>query len=180
MVTDKFNSSRTRMTNHERAILAPLLNAFPPDMMVDYHSLGQANGARHDRGDMEVVIPANTTRWGMDDQIHQFLAHKLIAAAEESGWPYELHTLEDLWQYYFGDRLIGNFPWAYMQEKVYLLNTQSPYDGYDSPSDDSEVEALESPAIERGVYELRLRPSVSEVALRGVRRRGESLVRDES
>jgi len=31
-------------------------------MMIDYHSLGKSGATKYDRGDMEVIIPTNTTR----------------------------------------------------------------------------------------------------------------------
>jgi hypothetical protein len=82
---------------------------------------------------MEVIIPANTTRWAMDEQIHQYVAQKMREAAESAGWPYEIHTLEDLAAYYFGGTEIGNMPWMYLQEKVYLLHMLDSYDNYDVP-----------------------------------------------
>ena len=123
----------TSLTKTERLILGRLFKDFPPDMLIDYHSLGKIEGSKYDRGDMEVIIPANTTRWGMDEQIHQEVAQKMREAAENAGWPYEIHTLEDLAAYYFGGTEIGNMPWTYLKEKVYLLNTQDFYDNYDIP-----------------------------------------------
>ncbi len=72
-------------------------------MMMDYHSLCKIQGSKYDRGDMEVIIPANTTKWGMDEQIYQYVANKMVKATEAKGFPYEIHTLEDLACYYFGE-----------------------------------------------------------------------------
>jgi len=92
-------------------------------------------GSRHDIGDMEVIIPANTTRWAMDEQIHQRVAQKMVEAAEEAGWPYEIHTLEDLSTYYFGGTEIGNTPWSTMKEKLFVLHMQDFNDHYDIPEE---------------------------------------------
>jgi hypothetical protein len=132
-IRNEFHSSLYRLTKTERLVLGGLLRAYPPDMVIDFHSLGQMAGPKHDRGDMEVIMPANTTRWAMDEQIHQYVAHKMREATEQAGWPYEIHTLEDLALYYFGGTEPGELPWTYMQEKVYLLHMQDPHDNYDVP-----------------------------------------------
>jgi len=146
VAANKFNSSRTQLTNLERAVLGPIIKATPPDVMLDYHSLGQSNGARNDRGDMEVIITANTSRWGMDEQTHQYIGLKMAEACERAGWPYEVHSIDDLWVYYFGERKIGNQPWAALKQKTFVLDTVSPVDGYDAPVDDKEIETFEDPA----------------------------------
>ena len=132
---NEFCSSMTCLTRTERLVLGNLFRAFPPDMMIDYHSLGKEAGSKYDRGDMEVIIPANTTRWAMDEQIHQLVAGMMRDAAEKAGWPYEIHTLEDLATYYFGGTDIGNMPWAQLREKTFLLHMQDPYDNYDIPEE---------------------------------------------
>jgi hypothetical protein len=134
---NQFCSSMTSLTKTERLVLGKLFKEYPPDMMIDYHSLGESAGSKYDRGDMEVIIPANTTRWAMDEQIHQYVAREMQKAAESEGWPYEIHTLEDLATYYFGDTKIGNMPWTYLKEKVYLLHTQDFFDNYDIPEEDT-------------------------------------------
>ena len=134
-VLNDFHSSRTGLTKTERIVLGRLFDKHPPDMVIDYHSLGKLGGSKYDRGDMEVIIPANTTRWAMDEQIHQHVAQKMRDAAESEGWPYEIHTLEDLAAYYFGGTEIGNMPWTYLQEKVYLLHMQDVYDNFHIPEE---------------------------------------------
>jgi hypothetical protein len=135
-VSNEFRSSRTSLTKTERLVLGGLLKSFPPDMMMDFHSLGKSAGSKYDQGDMEVIIPANTTRWALDEQIHQYVALEMQKSAEYEGWPYEIHTLEDLATYYFGDTQIGNMPWTYLKEKVYLLHMQDFYDNYHIPEED--------------------------------------------
>jgi len=135
-VSNEFRSSMTSLTKTERLVLGGLFKEFPPDMMMDFHSLGKSAGSKYDRGDMEVIIPVNTTRWAMDEQIHQYVAREMQKSAESEGWPYEIHTLEDLAAYYFGDTKIGNMPWSYLKEKVYLLQTQDFYDNYHIPEED--------------------------------------------
>ncbi|RLB82051.1 MAG: hypothetical protein DRH24_08410 [Deltaproteobacteria bacterium] len=132
-ILNEFHSSMTRITNTERTVLGGLFKKYPPDMMIDYHSLGKTEGSKYDRGDMEVIIPSNTTRWGMDEQIHQHVAQKMKDAAESAGWPFEIHTIEDLAAYYFGGTGIGNMPWSFLKEKMYLLHMQDFYDNYDTP-----------------------------------------------
>jgi len=132
-VRNEFHSSRTSLTKTERLVLGRLFNKYPPDIIMDYHSLGEGSGSKNDHGDMEVIIPANTTRWAMDEQIHQIVAQKMREAAEREGFPYEIHTLEDLATYYFGGTQIGNMPWTYIKEKMYLLHMQDAYDNYDVP-----------------------------------------------
>jgi hypothetical protein len=132
-VRNEFHSSLFRLTKTERLVLGGLFKAYPPDMVIDFHSLDKLSGSKYDRGDMEVIIPANTMRWGMDEQIHQYVAQKMQLAAENAGWPYEIHTLEDLAGYYFGGTEIGEMPWKYLQEKVFLLHLQDSYDAYDVP-----------------------------------------------
>jgi hypothetical protein len=134
-VLNKFFSSRTSLTETERVILGGLFRSYPPDMIIDFHSLGRDMGSQYDTGDIEVIIPANTTRWAMDEQIHQHVAQKMLDAAEEAGWPYEIHTLEDLATYYFGGRKIGNMPWSYMKEKIFMLHMQDLHDNYDVPEE---------------------------------------------
>lgn len=134
-VLGEFHSSMTSLTKTERLVLGKLFRENPPDAIIDYHSLGKSEGCKYDRGDMEVIIPANTTKWAMDEQIHQYVAQAMKDFAEAAGWPYEIHTLEDLASYYFGGPEIGNMPWRYMQEKVYLLHTQDFYDNYDVPEE---------------------------------------------
>ena len=134
-ILNEFHSSHTSLTKTERLVLGRLFKAYPPDMVIDFHSLGKVEGSKYDRGDMEAIIPANTTRWAMDEQIHQYVAQKMRNAAESAGWPYEIHTLEDLAAYYFGGTEIGNMPWTYLQEKVYLLHMQDFHDNYDIPEE---------------------------------------------
>jgi len=134
-ILNEFHSSMTSLTKTERLLLGGLFKAYPPDMIIDFHSLGKVEGSKYDRGDMEAIIPANTTRWAMDEQIHQYVAQKMRNAAESAGWPYEIHTLEDLAAYYFGGTEIGNMPWTYLQEKVYLLHMQDFHDNYDIPEE---------------------------------------------
>ena len=134
-IQDEFNSSMYGITDLEKQVWGKLCAAYVPDMMVDYHSLGQTSGTKYDRGDMEVIIPANTTKWGMDEQIHQHVANRMAKAAAEKGWPYEIHTLEDLSFYYFGDPTgTGRLPQRYLQEKVFLLHIQDHGEHYDSYS----------------------------------------------
>jgi hypothetical protein len=133
---NEFRSSMTSLTKTERLVLGGLFKEYRPDMMIDFHSLGKTAGSKYDRGDMEVIIPANTTRWAMDEQIHQYVAQEMQRAAASEGWPYEIHTLEDLATYYFGDTKIGNMPWTYLKEKVYLLHMQDAYDHYHIPEED--------------------------------------------
>jgi len=135
-VSNEFRSSMTSLTKTERLVLGSLFKEFPPDMMIDFHSLGKTAGSKYDRGDMEVIIPANTTRWAMDEQIHQYVAREMQKAAESEGWPYEIHTLEDLATYYFGGTEIGHMPWTYLKEKVYLLHMLDSYDNYHIPEED--------------------------------------------
>ena len=135
-VSNEFRSSMMSLTKTERLVLGGLFKEFPPDMMMDFHSLGKSAGSKYDRGDMEVIIPANTTRWAMDEQIHQYVAREMQKAAASEGWPYEIHTLEDLATYYFGDTKIGNMPWSYLKEKVYLLHMQDFNDNYHIPEED--------------------------------------------
>lgn len=134
MVNDKFHSSMYGITELEKRIFGKLCAMYPPDMMIDFHSLGRSEGPKYDRGDMEVILPANSTRWAMDEQVHQHVANKMLEAAEAHGWPYEIHTLEDLSFYYFGEPK-GRLPHRYLQEKVFLLHIQNPYEQYDFPPD---------------------------------------------
>jgi len=134
-VLNQFTSSLTGLTKTERKVLGSLFNNYPPDMIIDYHSLGAESGSFYDIGDMEVIIPANTTKWAMDEQIHQHVSQKMLDAAEEAGWPYEIHTLEDLATYYFGGRDPGNTPWAYMKEKIFMLHMQDYHDHFDTPEE---------------------------------------------
>jgi hypothetical protein len=71
----------------------------------------------------------------MDEQIHLYVAQKMVDAAEEAGWPYEIHTLEDLAAYYFGGREVGNMPWTSLKEKMFVLHMQDFNDDYDIPED---------------------------------------------
>ena len=122
---DSFNSSMYRLTKTERLSLGKLFSlksTYPPDMIIDYHSLGKVEGSKIDKGDLCAVIPANTTKWGMDEQIHQHVAQKMVQAAEDGGYPYEIHTLEDLAMYYFGGENmgmgnIGEMPWTLFEGK---------------------------------------------------------------
>lgn len=134
VVQDSFHSSMSGITELEKKIFGRLCAEFPPDMMIDFHSLGKTDGSKYDLGDMEVIVPANTTTWGMDEQIHQYVAHKMQNYAEEHGWPYEVHTLEDLSAYYFGGR-DGRLPHASLQEKTFLLQVQNPYEQFAFPED---------------------------------------------
>jgi hypothetical protein len=128
---EEFNSSMYGITELEKRIWGKLCAEDIPDMMIDYHSLGKSDATKYDRGDMEVIIPANTTKWGMDEQIYQYVAKSMQQAAEAAGWPYEIHTLEDLSFYYFGEAPTGRLPHRYLQEKVFLLNIQNGYEHYD-------------------------------------------------
>jgi len=134
-VRNEFCSSMTSLTKTERLILGGLFRTYPPDMIIDYHSLGPESGSKYDIGDMEVILPANTTKWAMDEQIHLHVAQRMVDAAEEAGWPYEIHTLEDLAAYYFGAREPGNMPWTSLKEKTFLLHMQDSHDGYDIPEE---------------------------------------------
>ncbi|MBN1106129.1 MAG: hypothetical protein JXL84_22155 [Deltaproteobacteria bacterium] len=134
-VANQFCSSRTSLTRTERLVLGCLFRANPPDMIIDYHSLGEKAGSKYDMGDMEVILPANTTRWAVDEQVHLHVAQRMVDAAEEAGWPYEIHTLEDLAAYYFGEKEVGNMPWTFLKEKMYLLHMQDSHDDYDIPEE---------------------------------------------
>lgn len=144
-VKNEFCSSMTSLTKTERLILGRLFKTYPPDMIIDYHSLGPDSGSKFDIGDMEVILPANTTTWAMDEQIHLHVAQRMVDAAEEAGWPYEIHTLEDLATYYFGAREPGNMPWTSLKEKMFLLHMQDSHDGYAIP-EEAVLEALASQA----------------------------------
>ncbi|MBN2238405.1 MAG: hypothetical protein JW712_01420 [Dehalococcoidales bacterium] len=133
-ILDEFHSSMHGITDLEKRVWGNLCSLYTPDMMMDYHSLGKVEGARYDRGDMEVILPANTTRWGMDEQIYRQVANRMAEEAAAKGWPYEVHTLEDLNTYYFGDTS-GRFPQAYLQEKVFLLHIQNLAEHYDFPGE---------------------------------------------
>ena len=133
VVLDEFHSTMFGITDHEKKIMGSLCSAYTPDMMIDYHSLGKMDGSKYDHGDMEVILPANSTKWGMDEQIYQYVANKMLEAAEAKGFPYEIHTLEDLAFYYFGEADTGRLPWKYQKEKVFLLNVQNFYENYDAP-----------------------------------------------
>ena len=91
-------------------------------MLIDYHSLGKLDGTKYDHGDMEAIIPAKSTKWGMDEQIYQQVANRMLEAAEAKGFPYEVHTLEDLAFYYFGEADTGRLPWKYQKEKVFFFS----------------------------------------------------------
>ncbi len=134
MVDDRFNSSMHGITDLEKKIFGRLCSRFVPDMMIDFHSLGRSEGPKYDRGDMEVIIPANTTKWAMDEQVHQYVATRMQESAEENGWPYEIHSLEDLSFYYFGGSS-SRMTHRYLQEKVFLLHIQDPFEQYDFPND---------------------------------------------
>jgi hypothetical protein len=131
-VLEQFHSSMHGITNLEKQVWGKLCSAYPPDMMFDYHSLGKSDGSKYDRGDLEVIIPGNTTKWGMDEQIHQYVANRMVEAAAEKGWPYEVHSLEDLSYYYFGEPR-GRFAHRYLQEKVFLLHIQNADEGFEYP-----------------------------------------------
>jgi len=148
-ILNQFHSSQTRMTKTERLILGRLFNSWPPDMLMDYHSLGELNGSKYDRGDLEAIIPANTTRWAMDEQIHYEVARRMQEAAENAGWPYEIHSLEDLAAYKFAGTEIGNMPYTYLQEKVFLLHMMDAYDNYDIPEEAAYTNYTCGPAYEK-------------------------------
>ena len=133
-IRDEFNSSMYGITDMEKRIWGTLCAEDTPDMMIDYHSLGKSDATKYDRGDMEVIIPANSTKWGMDEQIYQHVANRMLEAAEAKGWPYEIHTLEDLSFYYFGDGPAARLPQRYLQEKVFLLHIQNAYEHYNASS----------------------------------------------
>lgn len=145
-IKNEFHSSMTSITKHEQKVLGTLFSSVIPDMVLDIHSLGQIAGSKYDRGDMEVIIPANTTRWAMDEQIHQYVARKMQEEAESRGWPYEIHTLEDLALYYFGGTEIGNLPWRYIDEKVFLLQMLNSQDNYEFPAEGSYTNYTCAPA----------------------------------
>ena len=132
-IRNDFHSHLTRLTHTERTVLGKLFNAYPPDMMLDYHSLGKTEGSRFDSGDMEAIIPANTTRWAVDEQVHLYAAERMREAAEDAGYPFEIHSLEDTHAYYFGDRGVGGVPWTFLREKVFLLHMQDFNDNFDIP-----------------------------------------------
>jgi len=133
IILDEFHSTMTGITDLEKEIMGNLCAVYTPDMMIDYHSLGAIQGSKYDRGDMEVIIPANTTKWGMDEQIYQYVAGKMVEETGVKGFPYEIHTLEDLACYYFGEMGNPRLPWRYQKEKVFLLNVQNFYEHYDTP-----------------------------------------------
>jgi hypothetical protein len=133
-IRDEFNSTMYGITDLEKRIWGTLCAEDTPDMMIDYHSLGKSDATKYDRGDMEVIIPANSTKWGMDEQIYQHVAGRMQAAAQAEGWPYEIHTLEDLSFYYFGDGPSARLPQRYLEEKVFLLHIQNMYEHYNKPS----------------------------------------------
>ena len=148
-VLNEFHSSRNSLTRTERLVLGKLFKSYPPDMMIDFHSLGQWEGSKYDAGDMEVIIPANTTRWGMDEQIHRYVAQKMQEAAESEGWPYEVHSLEDFAAYRFADRKLGDMPHTYLQEKVFLLHMMDANDNYDIPEEAAYTNYTCGPAYEK-------------------------------
>jgi hypothetical protein len=52
-VSNEFRSSMTSLTKTERVVLGGLFKRFPPDMMIDFHSLGKSSGSKYDRGDKD-------------------------------------------------------------------------------------------------------------------------------
>src|SRR4030042_3271971 len=98
---------------------------------------------------MKLLTPANTTRWAVDEQVHQYVAQEMQKAAESEGWPYEVHTLEDLATYYFGDTKIGNMPWSSLKEKVYMLHMLDSYDNYHTPEEDQYTNYTCGPAYRK-------------------------------
>ncbi|MBN1856562.1 MAG: hypothetical protein JW846_06400 [Dehalococcoidia bacterium] len=131
-VLEEFHSTLFGITDLEKRVWGKLCSAFPPDMMFDYHSLGKSDGSKFDRGDLEVIIPGNTTKWAMDEQIHLHVARKMVEAAAAEGWPYEIHTLEDLSYYYFGEPR-GKQPHRSLQEKVFLLHIHNTVEDFEYP-----------------------------------------------
>ncbi len=148
-VLNEFYSSQTSLTRTERLVLGKLFQSYPPDMMIDFHSLGQLEGSKYDGGDMEVIIPANTTRWAVDEQIHQYVAQRMQEATETEGWPYEIHSLEDLAAYKFAVRELGNMPYTYLQDKVFLLHMADSNDNYDIPEGAAYTNYTCGPAYEK-------------------------------
>lgn len=128
-VLNEFHSSRTGLTATEKAVFGPLFRDYPPDMVLDYHSLGQQGGPQTDTGDIEVIIPANTGSWAMDEQIHSLVALEMQRDCEAQGWPYDIHTLQEVATYFMRPET----PWRVQEEKVFVLQQQDAgevYDGY--------------------------------------------------
>ena len=128
-VLNEFHSSRTGLTATEKAVFGPLFRTNPPDMVLDYHSLGQVGGPQTDTGDIEVIIPANTGTWAMDEQIHARVALEMQRDCEARGWPYDIHTLQEVAAYFMRPET----PWRTQEEKVFVFQQQDAgelYDGY--------------------------------------------------
>ena len=78
----------------EKRSLLPLAAKYPPDVVLDVHSLGKETGMGLNRGGMEAIVIDHTANAGEDQYILRDMARVMINDAAASGYPFLFHTLE--------------------------------------------------------------------------------------
>jgi hypothetical protein len=97
-VSNQFCSSMTSLTKTERFILGGLFRAYPPDMIIDYHSLGAESGSKYDIGSCLRIQPS--VLW-MNRSIYMWRKEWLMRLRRRAGltkytrWRIWLHTISE-------------------------------------------------------------------------------------
>lgn len=78
----------------EKRSLLPLAANYPPDVVLDIHSLGKETGMGLNWGGLEAIVIDHMADAGEDQVILREMAREMIQSAAAEGYPFLLHTLE--------------------------------------------------------------------------------------
>jgi len=78
----------------EKRSLLRLAADYPPDVVLDIHSLGRETGMGLNWGGLEAIVVDHTAVAGEDQVILREMAREMIHAAAAEGYPFLFHTLE--------------------------------------------------------------------------------------
>ena len=78
----------------EKRSLLSLAAKYPPDVVLDVHSLGKETSMGLNWGGLEAIVIDHTANAGEDQYIIREMAREMIDAAAAGGYPFLFHTLE--------------------------------------------------------------------------------------
>lgn len=78
----------------EKRSLLMLAEKYPPDVVLDVHSLGKETGMGLNWGGLEAIVIDHEAKAGEDQVILREMAREMIEAAAADGYPFLFHTLE--------------------------------------------------------------------------------------
>ncbi|MBN2582243.1 MAG: hypothetical protein JXL80_04185 [Planctomycetes bacterium] len=83
---EEFGAPPWHLSSMERRTIGRLADELGPDAIIDVHSFGA------DDADLQAVVTGNNTEEGEDRFLYGAVAHRLVEAAAENGYPFLIHT----------------------------------------------------------------------------------------